>query len=141
MWFSDSNPPIMQTKRKALEREDERMDFTLIFTKLFVVGLWLAGPLLLSFMLGIIVLGLIVGRKESWSKFDSMYWAFITATTVGYGDIRPMQKVSRVLSVLIAFIGLIFTGMMVALAINAATITFSQIHDLEKVRNNMQQIK
>ena len=97
--------------------------------------------MLLSFMLGIIVLGLIVGRKESWSKFDSIYWAFITATTVGYGDIRPLQKVSRVLSVFIAFIGLIFTGMMVALAINAATMTSSQIHDLEKVRDNMQQIK
>ena len=117
------------------------MEFTLTFTKLLVLGLWLAAPLLLSFMLGIIVLGLIVGKKESWSKFDSIYWAFITATTVGYGDIRPLRKVSRVLSVLIAFIGLIFTGMMVALAINAATITFSQIYDLKDVRDNIQQFK
>ena len=122
-------------------RGDLIVEFTLTFTKLLVLGLWLAAPLLLSFMLGIIVLGLIVGKKESWSKFDSIYWAFITATTVGYGDIRPLRKVSRVLSVLIAFIGLIFTGMMVALAINAATITFSQIYDLKDVRDNIQQFK
>jgi len=117
------------------------MAFTLTFIKLFAYGLWLAAPLLISFILAVIALGLLVGKRESWSKFDSMYWAFITATTVGYGDIRPLQKLSRVVAVMIAFIGVIFTGMMVALAINAATVTFSQLHDLEKIKENVQQIK
>lgn len=117
------------------------MDFTLTFIKIFAFGLWLAAPLLLSFVLAIIALGLLVGKKESWSKFDCLYWAFVTATTVGYGDIRPLQRLSRVLSVMIAFLGLIFTGIMVALAINAATAAFSQIHDVENVREDFRQIK
>lgn len=117
------------------------MAFTLNFIKLFLQGLWLAAPLLLSFILAVIVLGLLVGKRESWSKFDSIYWAFITATTVGYGDIRPSQRLSRVMAVSIAFIGLIFTGMMVALAIHAATVAFSQLLDLEKFQGSVQQLK
>ena len=117
------------------------MEFTLTFVKIYVIGLWLAAPLLLSFVFAIVGLGLLVGKKESWSRFDSLYWAFVTATTVGYGDIRPLQRLSRFLSIMIAFIGLIFTGIMVALAINAATVTFSHLHDVEQLRQEMQQIK
>ncbi|WP_455211046.1 potassium channel family protein [Kaarinaea lacus] len=117
------------------------MEFTLTFVKIYTFGLWLAAPLLLSFIAAIVALGLFVGKKESWSKLDSLYWAFITATTVGYGDIRPLQKLSRFLSIMIAFIGLIFTGIMVALAINAATVTFSHLHDVEKVQKEIERLK
>jgi voltage-gated potassium channel len=117
------------------------MEFTLTFVQIFLVGLWLAAPLLLSFVLVIVALGLLVGKKESWSKFDSLYWAFITATTVGYGDIRPLRPLSRILSVLIAFLGLIFTGIMVALAIHAATAAFNALHDVEKVKVDFEQMK
>jgi voltage-gated potassium channel len=117
------------------------MDFTITFIKIYLISLWLAAPLLLSFALAIVALGLLVGKKESWSKFDSLYWAFVTATTVGYGDFRPLHRLSRVLSVMIAFLGLIFTGIMVALAIHAATESFSHLHDVEKIRENLQQLK
>jgi hypothetical protein len=54
-----------------------------------------------------------------------MEYTFITATRVGYGYIRPLKPVSRILSVLIALIGVTFTGIIVAMAINAATKSFS----------------
>ncbi len=103
------------------------MEITFRFVRIFFYGLELASPLLLSLALLITLLGQIVGFRESWSRFDSLYWAFITATTVGYGDIRPVARLSKILSVLIALTGIIFTGIIVALAINAATITFSNL--------------
>ncbi len=103
------------------------MEFTFRFVRIFFYGLELASLLLLSLALLITLIGQIVGFRESWSRFDSLYWAFITATTVGYGDIRPVARLSKILSVLIALTGIIFTGVIVALAINAATIAFSNL--------------
>ncbi len=105
------------------------MQFTFQFLKFFVYGLELAAPLLILMTFMIVLLGQVAGRRESWNRFDALYWSFITATTVGYGDIRPTYKLSRILSVMIAFVGLIFTGIVVALAINAASISFTSVHD------------
>ena len=77
----------------------------------------------------IAVLGLVTGRLERWPRFDAIYWAFITATTVGYGDIRPKDRAGKILSILIAFIGVTFTGIIVAIAINSSTMSFNEVHD------------
>jgi hypothetical protein len=37
---------------------------------------------------------------------DIFYWSFVTATTVGYGDLRPVKNASKISAVLIAFLGL-----------------------------------
>jgi voltage-gated potassium channel len=102
------------------------MDFTLDYLQLFFLGLKLASPLLASSALLIVLLGMIVGMRESWGRLDSIYWAFITATTVGYGDIRPTTPASKVLSILIALVGMTFTGILVALAVYAATTAMGQ---------------
>jgi len=104
------------------------MEFTQEYAFYFVNGLVLAWPLLGTMALGIGLVGLIVGKRESWEVFDSIYWAFITATTVGYGDIRPLYRLSKALAILIAMQGMAFTGIMVALAINAAQISFERTH-------------
>ena len=101
------------------------MDFTFSFLKTFLYGLYYTAPLLLLIMLTTICLGQIVGHIESWKRFDALYWSFITATTVGYGDIRPTYRTSKVLSVLIALTGLIFTGIIVAVAVRSATYAFN----------------
>ena len=104
------------------------MEFTFKYLYYFFEYLTLVSPLLGFLAVIIVFLGLVVGVQESWSRFDSVYWAFITATTVGYGDYRPMQGFSKILSILIALIGVTFTGILVALAINAATLSFSEVH-------------
>jgi voltage-gated potassium channel len=95
---------------------------TLTFLQQFGIGLYLTFPLLLSLALLITLLGQAAGIKEGWSRFDSFYWSFITATTVGYGDIRPTKHASRIFAVLIAFLGLVLSGIIIAVAVNAATL-------------------
>lgn len=117
------------------------MEFTFEFIRFFVFGLEVASPLLISLAIIITLLGQIVGARESWNKFDSLYWAWITATTVGYGDIRPMKRLSKTFSVLIAFTGLVFTGMIVALAINAATIALGSLDEIEEMKAKIEAMK
>jgi len=104
------------------------MEFTLKYLYHFFDYAMLVWPLLVFLALAIIILGLVVGRLESWSRFDSIYWAFITATTVGYGDFRPLRRFSRVISILTALLGVTLTGILVALAVNAVTLSLKDLH-------------
>jgi voltage-gated potassium channel len=92
---------------------------TIIFLKDFALGLWVMFPLVFSLLGAIMVLGYTVGRRHGWSLLDSIYWSFMTATTVGYGDLRPTDRRSKLVAVLIAFLGLILTGIVIAVAVQA----------------------
>jgi len=100
------------------------MEFTFSFLELFLRGIELIFPILLFFVLLIVVLGQVVGRIEGWNAFDSFYWSFITAMTVGYGDIRPIKRSAKSLSLVIALLGVMFTGVIVALTVTTATDAF-----------------
>lgn len=43
----------------------------------------------------IILGGFSMGRLEGWSLLDSVYYAFITAVTLGYGDFSPVTRPGR----------------------------------------------
>ncbi len=78
------------------------MDFSIAFALYFANGLFLIAPLVVLLLIVILGLGMVVGRVESWTRFDAIYWALVTATTLGYGDIRPVRKISKSLSIVIA---------------------------------------
>jgi len=94
---------------------------TFKFLKVLVFGLWYFSPLLVVLAGTIMLLGYVAGKWEGWSRTDSLYWAFVTATTVGYGDFRPIRRRSRIIAIFIAVLGLLTTGIIVALGVNAAT--------------------
>ena len=107
------------------------MQFTLDFIQMFFTALYYAGPLLLMLMLLIAILGYFIGKIEGWSKLDALYCSFITATTVGFGDFRPSKRLPKLLAVIIAFVGLVFTGIVVALAVHSASHAFKETHDVK----------
>jgi voltage-gated potassium channel len=94
---------------------------TIRFLKHLAIGLWWFSPLLLALMLVIMLLGYLAAKQEGWSRFDGFYWAFVTATTVGYGDFRPTKRRSRIIAILIAVLGLLTMGIIIALGVQAAT--------------------
>jgi len=107
------------------------MDFTWDFIRMFSIGLFYAAPLLATLASIIVILGHFLGRLEGWSKFDALYHAFITATTVGYGDFHPSKKRSKVLAIVITLVGIVFTGILVAIALHAAGHAFGETHDVK----------
>ncbi len=107
---------------------------TITFLKEVGVGVWITFPLLLTLALVITILGQIAGRVEGWRPFDSFYWSFITATTVGYGDIRPTKVSSRMIAIFIGLLGLTLTGILIAIAVHAGAIALAAHEAAEKLK-------
>jgi len=113
------------------------MEFTITFVKIFLWGIYLMSPVMIVMLVIIMFIGLVVGRIESWTKFDSLYWAFITALTIGYGDMKPTKKRSRMLSILLGTLGIMLTGILVGITVESSSSTFkmhvspSQIHQIK----------
>lgn len=109
------------------------MEFTFDFIRLFFYGLFLASPILILLLLIIILLGQYIGKHENWSRYDSLYWSFITATTVGYGDLPPSKKLSKAFAIIIAFTGLITAGIIVAIAVDSVLESFKAQRDASEL--------
>lgn len=107
---------------------------TITFLKELGFGVWVTFPLLLTLALLITALGQIAGRIEGWPRFDGFYWSFITATTVGYGDIRPTKVGSRLIAIFIGILGLTFTGILIAIAIHAGTLALAAHDAADKLK-------
>jgi hypothetical protein len=80
-----------------------------------------AAPVLVLLVLLMVGLAILIGRGEGWSLSDSIYFGFVTGTTVGYGDFRPGRPAGKALAIVIAYLGLIQIGIVVALAVQAVT--------------------
>src|ERR1700740_3161165 len=74
----------------------------------------------LSIILAIqVALGMLIGFLEGWSFGDAVYFTFVTGLTIGYGDIVPRQAFTRALAIVIGFGGILLTGLVAAIAVNA----------------------
>jgi len=103
------------------------MTFLLDFISIYTRGLYHLWPILLA-LLGIIVsLGVRVGRLEHWSTEDALYFALITATSVGYGDFHPTQRNAKFMAIGIALTGLLLTGLIVSIGLEAVSHAFEEV--------------
>jgi hypothetical protein len=75
---------------------------------------------ILSVLLGLMIaLGLVIGLREGWSVQDSIYFAFVSGLTIGYGDLAPSFLLTRVLAILIGVCGVLLTALLAAIAVRA----------------------
>jgi len=70
---------------------------------------------------GAFILGgaFVLSRFENTSMEDALYFAFVTALTLGLGDITPNSRGGRVVTVMLAFLGFVLIGVFVAIAAEA----------------------
>ncbi len=85
------------------------------------IGLRVVWPIL-SALLGLIsALGVVVGLREGWSIQESIYFAFVSGLTIGYGDLAPKSLLGRALAIVIGVCGVLLTALVAAIAVKALT--------------------
>lgn len=97
-------------------------------TEYVAAHLGLLGELagLLVIVAGVIVAaGFVIARCDKIPLEDAMYLAVITAFTVGFGDLTPQSRGARLACVVLAFLGLIMMGVLVAVAVHALDIAMA----------------
>lgn len=68
------------------------------------------------------------GQETFHSFFDALYWATVTLTTVGYGDLCPVTDIGRVVSMLSSIFGVAI------IALPSGVITASYLEELREYR-------
>lgn len=73
------------------------------------------------------------GSETFHSFFDALYWATVTLTTVGYGDLCPVTDIGRVVSMLSSLFGVAI------IALPSGVITASYLEELREYRKSKSQ--
>lgn len=75
------------------------------------------------------------GVNRSIGSFgDALWWAIVTATTVGYGDVSPVTGEGRLVAVVLMLVGIGFVG-----AFTATVASLFLEHDRESERDMLEQ--
>lgn len=69
------------------------------------------------------------GLRNFRTFFDALYWATITLTSVGYGDIIPLTNVGRAISMISSLVGV------AVIALPSGVITASYMDEVRKLRS------
>jgi voltage-gated potassium channel len=111
------------------------------FTKDFLTIFWHSLIHLLpiwGFLSVLITLfGVVLAKLEGLSIGTGIYFAWITATTVGYGDITPGSGIAKILCVILAITGIINTGIILSVALNATRYAMEINKDMDEVKNHI----
>lgn len=104
----------------------------IIFVRHLSRMLWFVRGVLLSLLLVLLAFALITAKVDDIPLADALYLVFITALTVGFGDITPSSGITRITMVLAGFIGVIFVGLVVAVSTRALKLAVEEEGRLQK---------
>ena len=89
------------------------------FLQAFHEGLRICWPVFSGLLVAQALLGVFVGLLEGWGIAQGVYFAFITGLTIGYGDLVPTRGLTKILAIVIGFLGIAFGGLVAGLAVKA----------------------
>ena len=94
----------------------------------------IVSPVILFLLIVIVSLGVVVAFVEGWTIGDGIYFAFVTAMTIGYGDLTAKRTLGRLIAIFIGFSGIVFTGVVVAVAVQALRMVLIEMYsNVEKL--------
>ena len=74
----------------------------------------------------------VTGETTFKTFFDALYWATVTLTTVGYGDMVPATEVGRIVSMISSLFGV------AVIALPSGVITASYLDELRMTKSKKQ---
>ena len=89
------------------------------FNHHFFHALWKIRVIFFGLFALLVVNAAAVAYFEKMRFADALYFTFVTGLTIGYGDIAPVTLIGRVVAILTGLIGIIITGLIVAVAVFA----------------------
>ena len=123
-------------RKKKIEDEIEDIISFRDFFRIFLKVMYAMRKILTALFTFIILLGIFVGHIEGIGWANGIYLAFVSALTVGYGDITPHTTLGRFVCVgILPVTGMLLTGIMVAGAIKAIEIGNREMRE-EREKNS-----
>jgi voltage-gated potassium channel len=97
------------------------------FVRIYLSFMSSAGRILLTLFLFIVTLGGLFACVEEISVGNSVYYAFISALTIGYGDITPKTDVGKIIAVILGMVGIVLMGIAVAASVKSLEVASQNI--------------
>lgn len=96
------------------------------FTQHFFRVIWHIKTVVLVLIALVVAGAAVITIIEKMPFGDTLYFAFVTGLTIGYGDIVVKTPFGRLLALLIGLIGILFTGLMVAALVYAVRVSIEE---------------
>lgn len=90
----------------------------------FLRVVWYFRAIFLALLFIIFMGALAISLVENMPFGDAVYFSFVTGLTIGYGEIVVKSTLGRCVALFIGFIGILFTGLVIAAAVEAVRRTY-----------------
>jgi voltage-gated potassium channel len=74
-------------------------------------------------------------NKELGSYLDALYWALVTISTVGYGDIAPVTELGKVVSMFGIIFGIAMISFVTSVMVSAFSERFSELRNQDSINH------
>jgi hypothetical protein len=90
----------------------------------FFKVIWFFRAIVFTLLFIILIGAMAIAFVEKIPLGDALYFSFVTGLTIGYGDIVVKTALGRCVALFIGFIGIVFTGLVIAGAVEAVRRTY-----------------